>query len=568
MDPVLNRTAQAVLEARYLARDARGRLTETPDQMWNRAATAAAGPEDDPRAWTERFRELMVNGLFLPNTPTLINAGRPLGQLSACFVLPVHDSIASIFNTLKQAAQIHQSGGGTGFNFSRLRPAGDQVRSSRGVSSGPVSFMRVYDLATETIKQGGTRRGANMGLLRVDHPDILEFIAAKNKVGLSNFNLSVGLTDRFMAAVAREDDFELINPRTNKPDRRLSAGRIFAALVDSAHRTGEPGAIFLDRINQDNPTPALGPLEGVNPCGEQPLLAYESCNLGSINLGRLTGGGAIDWPGLRRTVRRAVRFLDNIITVNRFPLARIKKVTLANRKIGLGVMGFADLLVRLGLAYDSRAAVDLAGEVMAEINRTALDASEELGRKRGDFPNFGRSIWAGRRAHMRNATVTTIAPTGSISILAGASPGIEPYFALAQKRTILNGQSFAESNGLLLEKLAVAGWSDQAVIDQIAAEGHCRNVDRLPTEIKRLFPTAHQIDWIWHLRIQAAFQKHTANAVSKTINLPAEAEPEAVAQALVQAHELGLKGLTVYRDGSRPGQVLTLGAACQPCNFL
>ena len=568
MESVLNPTARAVLEARYLARDARGRPTETPDQMWGRAAATAAKLEADQRTWTGRFRELMVSGLFLPNTPTLINAGRPLGQLSACFVLPVHDSIASIFNTLKQAAQIHQSGGGTGFNFSRLRPTGDQVRSSRGVSSGPVSFMRVYDLATETIKQGGTRRGANMSLLRVDHPDILEFIAAKDRAGLSNFNLSVALTDRFMAAAARGDDFELINPRTKKPDRRLPAAKIFAALVNSAHRTGEPGAIFLDRINQDNPTPALGPLEGVNPCGEQPLMAYESCNLGSINLGRLTGGGAIDWPLLRQTVRVSVRFLDNIITVNRFPLARIKKMTLANRKIGLGVMGFADLLVRLGLAYNSQAAVDLAGEVMAEINRTALDASEELGRERGDFPNFGQSIWAGRREHMRNATVTTIAPTGSISILAGASAGVEPYFALAQKRTILNGQSFEETNDLLREKLKAAGLTDQAVIDQIAIEGHCGNIARIPAEIKRLFPTAHRIDWRWHLRIQAAFQEHTANAVSKTINLPAEAEPETVAQALVQAHELGLKGLTVYRDGSRPGQVLTLGAACPPCNFL
>ncbi len=567
----LDPSALRVLEARYLARDAEGEIVEGPLEMFGRVARAVAraeadyGPAKAVDLWAERFGEVMTSLTFLPNSPTLMNAGRKLGQLSACFVLPVKDSIRSIFDAVKQAAVIHQSGGGTGFNFSRLRPAGDVVRSTHGVSSGPVSFMRVFDLATETIKQGGARRGANMGLLRVDHPDIFGFIAAKTKPGLDNFNLSVVVPDRFMAALERRAEVELINPRTGRPVRRTAAEAIFEALIEAAHAGGEPGVVFIDRINAANPTPALGPIEATNPCGEQPLLPYESCNLGSINLAKLVSAGRLDWDELGRVVKIAVRFLDDVITINRYPLARIRDLTLANRKIGLGVMGFADMLIKLGVAYASETAVETAAEVMAFIQETAHRASEELAGERGVFPNHPDSTWAAAGRKMRHATVTTIAPTGTLSIIAGVSSGIEPLYGLAVSRRVLKGEVLSQPHPLLTEALDRAGADRPEVLEAVLGGGRLGGVAGVPAEIKRLFVTAHEIDWSWHLKIQAAFQRYTDNAVSKTINLPAQAGVDQVAEAVRTAHEYGLKGLTIYRDGSRPDQVLNLGLINGDC---
>lgn len=560
----LKEPALLVLAYRYLVKDENGEVVETPEEMFWRVARTVAEAEsffgEDPEPWAEKFYHLMASLDFLPNSPTLMNAGLPLGQLSACFVLPIEDSLASIFETLKNAALIHKSGGGTGFSFSRIRPKGDVVRSTQGVASGPVSFMRVFNAATEAIKQGGKRRGANMGILRIDHPDIEDFILVKRDFKeLINFNLSVALTDAFMEALRKDDYFSLVNPRTQKEVRRVRARRLFDLLVESAWLTGDPGVIFIDTINRDNPTPLLGEIESTNPCSEQPLLPYESCNLGSINLSRFVKEGQVDYVRLKEVVHLAVRFLDNVIEVNRFPLPQIARITRLNRKIGLGVMGFADLLIRLEIPYTSGEAVRLAEEIMAFIERESVAASVELGQKRGSFPAYAGSVWdKPETPHMRNATTTTIAPTGTLSLIAGTSSGIEPLFALIYRRKAFDGAEWTEVHDLFLEALAHYGLSSQDIVFEILEKGSLRKISGVPEKLKKLFVTALEIPPEQHLAIQAAFQRHTHNAVSKTINLSENATKEEVAHIYLKAYEMGLKGVTIYRYGSRPEQVLRL----------
>jgi ribonucleoside-diphosphate reductase alpha chain len=544
---------------------------ETPEELFARVARAIAeaelllGTAEKARRWEEIFYELLLSRDFLPNSPTLMNAGTPLGQLSACFVLPVGDTMEEIFEAVKQMALVQRTGGGTGFSFSRLRPKGDVVASTGGEASGPVSFMKIFDSATEHIKQGGKRRGANMGVLRVDHPDILEFITAKrDERTLQNFNISVAVTDAFMEAVRRDQEYELINPRTGRVVRRMSARFVFEEIVRAAWQTGDPGLLFLDAINRANPTPHLGAIEATNPCGEVPLLPYESCNLGSINLAHMLrereGRADVDWEKLRATVRKAVRFLDDVIEVNRYPIPEIERMTRGNRKIGLGVMGFAELLIRLGLSYDSDEAVALAEQVMQAIAEEALVASAELAAERGVFPNWKGSVHEARNHHVRHATLTAIAPTGTISIIADTSASIEPLFALAYRRThVLGGQTLYEVNPLLLEYLDRYGLRAEDVLEAVLARGRLRDVAQVPEEVKRLFVTALEIPPDRHLRIQAAFQRAVDNSVSKTINLPEEATVEEVARAYWHAWELGLKGITIYRYGSKSAQVLELG---------
>ncbi len=569
----LKKPALLVLAYRYLVRNEAGEVVETPEEMFWRVARAVAEAErefgEDPERWAERFYHLMASLDFLPNSPTLMNAGLPLGQLSACFVLPVEDSLEGIFETLKNAALIHKSGGGTGFSFSRLRPRGDVVRSTQGVASGPVSFMRVFDAATEAIKQGGKRRGANMGILRIDHPDIEEFIRIKSQPGeLTNFNLSVAVTDAFMEALRKDDLFPLINPRTGREVRRVKARRLFDLLVENAWQTGDPGVIFLDTINRANPTPLLGEIESTNPCAEQPLLPYESCNLGSINLSRFVRDGRVDYGRLRKTVHLAVRFLDDVIEVNRFPLPRIARMTRLTRKIGLGVMGFADMLIELGLPYDSEEAVRLAEELMAFIERESVAASQRLGEERGSFPAFPGSLWEAKGfSALRNATTTTIAPTGTLSLIAGTSSGIEPLFALAYRRRALGGVEWVEVHEGFLKALKEGGLEVESIVEWVLETGNLSGIPGLPEDLRRVFLTAFEISPDRHLEIQAAFQHHTHNAVSKTINLPESASKEEVARIYLKAYELGLKGVTVYRYGSRPEQVLRLprDQACPDC---
>ncbi len=562
-----------VLERRYLARDAEGRLTETPSEMFERVAAAVAaadlpyrGEEGAARS-RETFLEVMTSLEFLPNSPTLMNAGRPLGQLSACFVLPVGDSMEGIFEAVKDMALIHKSGGGTGFSFSRLRPKNDVVMSTKGVASGPVSFMTVFDAATETVKQGGTRRGANMGVLRVDHPDIMEFIHAKDEHHLlNNFNISVALTRDFMVALEHGRSFELVNPHNGEVTGVLDAREVFDELAATAWASGEPGVIFLDRINEANPLPALGEIESTNPCGEQPLLPFESCNLGSINLARLvrSGGGRpeVDWARLEFLVREAVHFLDNVIDVSKYPLPQIEEVTRANRKIGLGVMGFADMLIALGIPYESEQALEKAGELMSFVSRVSREASAALASERGPFPNFERSTYAQEGSPpLRNATTTTIAPTGTISILAGCSSGIEPLFAVAYERRVLDDESLLEVHPLFLSTAAKYGLSDDGLTRLIAEKGCLGDVEGIPEELARLFASAHEVSPEWHVRMQAAFQEHTDNAVSKTVNLPADTAVEDVEALYLLAYQLGCKGVTIYRYGSRPRQVLYRGHA-------
>jgi ribonucleoside-diphosphate reductase alpha chain len=503
----------------------------------------------------------MANLEFLPNSPTLMNAGTEIGQLSACFVLPVGDSIRSIFDAVKDMAMIHQSGGGTGFSFSRLRPRDDVVKSTGGIASGPLSFMRVFDEATEIIKQGGRRRGANMGILNVDHPDIVEFIRAKERGDfLTNFNISVSASDRFMEAVKSNGRYDLINPRTSKVTKRVGARAVFDRAVKSAWKTGDPGLIFIDAINRHNPTPHVGEIESTNPCGEQPLLPYESCNLGSINLSRMVRNGAIDWEKLKRAVHQGVHFLDNIIDINNFPLPEIESITKANRKIGLGVMGFAEMLIRLEISYASDEALEVAEGMIQFIQQEAMAQSMELAHRRGSFPNLRGSLWE-KNGHemMRNATLITIAPTGTLSIIAGTSSGIEPLFAISFYREILEGTRLLEVNSLFQSMTEAEGLASQELMEKIALKGSIQDLASMPENLKRIFLTALDIPPEWHVKMQAAFQKHTDNAVSKTINLPQEATVEDVARAYLMAYETKCKGITIFRYGSKKHQVLNIG---------
>ncbi|NMX21465.1 adenosylcobalamin-dependent ribonucleoside-diphosphate reductase [ANME-1 cluster archaeon GoMg4] len=559
-DLTLSLNSAEVLKRRYLLKDERGEVIETPRQMFERVANAIAKVElrygkskEGVKGLERSFYQLMNNLEFLPNSPTLMNAGTELGQLAACFVLPVEDSIEGIFRAVKNMAVIHQSGGGTGFSFSRLRPKGDVVRSTGGIASGPISFMRVFDVATGVIKQGGKRRGANMGILNVNHPDILDFIRAKEGGKFTNFNTSVAVTDEFMRAVERNEDYKLVNPRTKEAVRRINAREVFNEIVTYAWKTGDPGIIFSDEINRHNPLSAVGKIEATNPCGEQPLLPYESCNLGSINVSKFvkSGDGEVDWERLKETIWTCVRFLDDVIDVNRYPLPEIEKMTRANRKIGLGIMGFAELLIKLGIAYDSKDALSIAEKLMQIVTSEARQCSQALGLEKGSFPHFALSAWSSEKAKqaMRNATVTTIAPTGTISIIAGCSSGIEPLFAVAFVRNVMGGM--LEINKLFEAIAKDRGFYRKDLIREIAKCGSIQNIGGIPEDIKRIFVTALDISPEWHVRMQAAFQKYTDNAVSKTVNLPADATWEAVKNVFLLAYNLKCKGITVYRYGCK-----------------
>lgn len=571
-DRTVSPNALKVLDARYLRRDSRGTVVETPDQLFVRVSSAIAeaerewGGQGASREWAERFHRMLHALDFLPNSPTLMNAGTDLGQLSACFVLPIEDSLENIFDSLRLMALIQRTGGGTGFSFSRLRPEGDIIASTGGQSSGPVAFMHIFDCATERIRLGGKRRGANMAVLRVDHPDIIEFIRAKRQPGvLENFNISVGVTDTFMEAARLGDSYNLVNPRLRRTTGQLNAREVFAEIVESAWQTGDPGLLFLNTINAANPTPGVGVIETTNPCGEVPLLPFESCNLGSINLSHMvkaaSNGKSIDWEGLRAIVTVAVRFLDDVIEMNRYPDPRLEDMARGNRKIGLGVMGFADLLIQLGVSYASCEALQIGSQLIRVIAEEARAASRSLAEERGVFPNYERSVYDARRERLRNATLLSIAPTGTLSILAGTSASIEPLFALAYRRThALSGKPLREVHPLFLSYLERHRLRSDQLLSEVLAKGRLAEVRGLPNEVKQLFISALEITPEQHVAMQAAFQAHIDNSVSKTVNLPQGASKETVALVYRMAWEQKLKGITVFRYGSKGTQVLELGA--------
>ena len=590
----LSENAVKVLEKRYLKRDKNGNCVETPATMFRRVADSIAAAElkygkseADTKKLADEFYEMITNRYFMPNSPTLMNAGRELGQLSACFVLPVEDSLEGIFEAIKNTALIHKSGGGTGFSFSRLRAKNSVVKSTMGVSSGPVSFMEVFNAATEAVKQGGTRRGANMGILRVDHPDILEFIDCKNDTSrLNNFNISVALTDKFMEAVKNGEDYDLVNPNTKEVVSRLNAKEVFDKIVDNAWRTGEPGIIFIDKMNADNPTPLLGEIESTNPCGEVPLLPFEACNLGSINLGLMVEDGKINWDRLKEVTKLSIKFLDDVITVNNYPLPQIAEMVQNNRKIGLGVMGWADMLMKLNLSYNSEEGTKLAAQVMEFIDYHSKVEAIELAKLRGSFENFKGSIYdgkkflqtkyAGKSAGMitdemwaeldseiekygiRNATTTCIAPTGTISMIASASGGIEPLFGLVFMRNVMDGTEMLEVNPIFKAYAQEHGFYTDAIMRQISEDGTIAHVDGVDEKSKNIFATAHDVSPYWHVKMQAAFQLHTDNAVSKTVNFVESATRKDIEDTYVLAFENDLKGITVYRNNCRQFQPMNL----------
>ena len=561
-------SARTVLEKRYLAKDENGTPIETVEGLFERVAgtVAAADKQYDEEGVAQSqktFYDMMTNLEFLPNSPTLMNAGRPLGQLSACFVLPVEDSMEDIFETIKQAALIHKSGGGTGFSFTKLRQKGSVVNSTGGVASGPISFMKVFNAATEAIKQGGTRRGANMGMLQIDHPDILEFITCKTDNNeITNFNISVAITEDFMKAVEADREYDLIDPKTKAIVGSLPAREVFEKIVTAAHQNGEPGIVFVDRLNRDNIVPSQGRIEATNPCGEQPLLPYESCNLGSINLVEMLKKDGdkycIDYNKLGKTVDNAIHFLDNVIEVNNYPIEQIEFTTKQTRKVGLGVMGFADMLLLMGIAYNSDEGVSIGEQVMEFINTRAHAMSRKLGADRGSFPLFAESIYKDGEA-VRNGTCTTIAPTGTLSIIAGVSSGVEPVFAYVFIRNVMDGTELIEVNPILKAELEKRGIYNEELMKKISKEGSLQHIDGLPADIKKVFVCAHDVEPIWHIKMQAAFQKHLDNAVSKTVNFSNNATKEDVAEVYRLAYKLGCKGVTIYRDGSRQNQVLNIG---------
>ena len=563
--------AKKVLAKRYLTRDKDGKTIETIEELFRRVSKAIASAENNypnskykAEELDDIFFKMMTELDFLPNSPTLMNAGKALGQLSACFVLPVEDSMEGIFDAVKNAAIIHKSGGGTGFSFSRLRPSNDIVSTTSGISSGPISFMKVFNVATETIKQGGTRRGANMGILRVDHPDILQFITCKeDQTELTNFNISVAITDKFMEALEVDGEYDLINPRSGEPVKSLKASKVFYMIVERAWKNGEPGIVFIDRINKTQPTPAIGQIESTNPCGEQPLLPYEACNLGSINLARfvktVNGEPEVDFDRLRETIKLCVRFLDNVIDQNKYPLPLIDKTTKANRKIGLGLMGWADMLIKMNIPYDSSEALQLGEKVMKFIHDEGWAASKELAKERGTFPNFEKSIFATNgTGPVRNATVTTIAPTGTISLIAGCSSGIEPLFALAYEKHVMDNEKLLEVHNDFVKVAREKGFYSKELMEKVAKQGGVFGLSEVPEEIQKVFTISHHITPEWHMKMQAVFQKYTDNAVSKTVNCPNDASKHDIETIFRLAYKLGCKGVTVYRDGSRDSQVLNL----------